>query len=359
MSTILNKKNSKKPFVDNLDLPASYNCTKLTLIPRDPYWLYAYWEIAPSSIEEMKKQLGVEFDRAAYALRIYDVSCISFNGNNANRQFDIDVGRDANNWCINLWNDNVSLCADLGMRLPDGRFFKLARSNFATTPRANPSGRHEQVWMKTETDKREQPYVFGEIKRNVGNPRSDNNPRSRKISLTENDVKQYYSRLSPLLKDVISERLSRELSVGRKHGLSRELSVGRKHGLDHSKRVNVNLKGSSDRNFLAGKFARRVKLGSSEETLSSGASEQNAPDSRSRKFFFELGTELIVYGRTEPDAKVLFEGKEVTLRPDGTFNMRFVLPDGRIPLGFSATSADGIEKKEIITGAVREKTRYV
>ncbi|MDP2929144.1 MAG: DUF4912 domain-containing protein [Candidatus Omnitrophota bacterium] len=327
-------------------MPASYNRTKLTLIPRDPYWLYAYWEIAPSSIEEMKKQLGAEFDRAAYTLRIYDVSCINFNGSNANRQFDIDVGRDANNWCINLWNDNVSLCADLGMRDPAGRFFKLARSNFATTPRANSSGRHEQVWMKTETDKREKPYVFGEIKRSAGNPRSDNNPRSRKISLTENDVKQYYSRLSPLLKDVISERLSRELSVDRKHGLG------------HSKKINVNLKRSRDRNFLTGKFARRIKLGSSEKTLSSGASEQNVPDNRNSKFFFELGTELIVYGRTEPDAKVYHEGKIVALRADGTFSMRFALPDGRIPLGFKAVSGDGVEKKEISTGAIREKTRY-
>ncbi|MCX5667823.1 MAG: DUF4912 domain-containing protein [Candidatus Omnitrophica bacterium] len=349
MSTIPNKKNSKKPFVDSLDLPASYNCTRLTLIPRDPYWLYAYWEIAPSSIEEMKKQLGAEFDRAAYVLRIYDVGCIDFNGSNANRQFDIDIGRDANNWCVNLWNDNVSLCADLGMRLPDGRFFKLARSNFTTTPRANPSGRHEQAWMNVETGKKEGPYVFGEIKRGAGNPHvKKNNPRSRKISLTENDVKQYYSQLSPLLKDVISERLSRE----------RALSVGRKHGPGYSNRVDVNLRSSWDRNFPAGKFAPNIKFGSSGETLSSGASEQNVPDNRNRKFFFELGTELIVYGRTEPDAKVYHEGKNVALRGDGTFSMRFALPDGRIPLGFEAVSGDSVEKRKISTAAIREKTRY-
>jgi len=346
MSTTLNNKNSKKPFVDSLDLPSSYDRTKLTLIPRDPYWMYAYWEISPSSIEEMKKELGDEFYSAAYVLRVYDISCIDFNGSNAHRQFDIDVGREASNWYVNLWNDNVGLCADIGLRLPDGRFIKLARSNFATTPRANSSGRHEQAWMSTETGRKEQPYVFGEVNRGAG--RARNNPRSRKIFLTENDVREYYSRLSPLLKDIISARLSRELAARKRYGSGQ------------SKRVNVNLREAGDRNFLRGKFARRMRFGSSEEeTLSSGgASEQNVPDNRNRKFFFELGTELIVYGRTEPDARVLFEGKEVTLRPDGTFSMRFALPDGRIPLGFSAASADGIEKKEIITGAVREKTRY-
>jgi len=280
MSTDPNKKNVKRPFVDSQDLPASYNRTKLTLVPRDPHWLYAYWEIAPSSVEEMKRSLGAEFDAAAYALRIYDVSSINFNGSNANRQFDIDVGREANNWCINLWSDNVSLCADLGMRLPDGRFFKLARSNFAATPRANHSGRNEQVWMNVETNKREAPYVFGEIKRNSGNPRGKKNTRSRKISLTEDDVRRYYSRLSPLLRNVISERLNRE----------RALSVGKKNGpgnsTGHSNRVDVNLKASRERHFPAGKFSPGINFGSSGETLSSGASEQNLPGNSNRKFFF-------------------------------------------------------------------------
>jgi hypothetical protein len=46
------------------------------------------------------------------------------------------------------------------------------------------------------------------------------------------------------------------------------------------------------------------------------------------KFFLEVWTELILYGRTEPDAEVTVEGKKVALRPDGTFSLRYALPVG-------------------------------
>jgi hypothetical protein len=68
-----------------------------------------------------------------------------------------------------------------------------------------------------------------------------------------------------------------------------------------------------------------------------------------RDFFFELNTELIVYGRTEPDAEVWLGTRKITLNPDGTFSMRFGLPDGHVPLEFTAISADKIEKRGIFT----------
>jgi hypothetical protein len=46
------------------------------------------------------------------------------------------------------------------------------------------------------------------------------------------------------------------------------------------------------------------------------------------KFFLEVWTELILYGRTEPDAELTVEGKKINLRPDGTFSLRYALPVG-------------------------------
>jgi len=46
------------------------------------------------------------------------------------------------------------------------------------------------------------------------------------------------------------------------------------------------------------------------------------------KFFLEVWTELILYGRTEPDADVTVEGKKVHLKSDGTFSLRYALPVG-------------------------------
>ena len=75
-----------------------------------------------------------------------------------------------------------------------------------------------------------------------------------------------------------------------------------------------------------------------------------------RKFWFVLDCELIVYGATEPDATVTLQGKEVKLRPDGTFSLRFALPDGKIVLDAVATSGDGVEQRKIIPVVERNTT---
>jgi len=76
-----------------------------------------------------------------------------------------------------------------------------------------------------------------------------------------------------------------------------------------------------------------------------------------RGFRFWLDCELIVFGGTEPDAKVTFQGKEVKLRPDGTFSFRFALPDGKKVLDAVAESADGIEVRKIIPTVERNTER--
>jgi hypothetical protein len=77
------------------------------------------------------------------------------------------------------------------------------------------------------------------------------------------------------------------------------------------------------------------------------------PAARARKFWFQLDAELIVYGATEPDAKVTLQGEPVKLRPDGTFTMRFSLPDSRQIIPAVAASADGIEERTIVLAVER------
>jgi hypothetical protein len=74
---------------------------------------------------------------------------------------------------------------------------------------------------------------------------------------------------------------------------------------------------------------------------------------RQRKFWFKLDAELIVYGATEPNARVTLQGEPVKLRPDGTFTMRFSLPDSRQIIPAVATSADGIEERTIVLAVER------
>jgi len=79
---------------------------------------------------------------------------------------------------------------------------------------------------------------------------------------------------------------------------------------------------------------------------------------RGRSFWFRLDAELIVYGATEPQARVTLQGEPVKLRPDGTFTMRFSLPDSRQIIPAVAVSADGIEERTIVL-AVERNTKQL
>lgn len=74
-----------------------------------------------------------------------------------------------------------------------------------------------------------------------------------------------------------------------------------------------------------------------------------------RGFQFWLECELIIYGGTEPDAKVTMQGRPVQLRPDGTFTLRYGLPDGKFVFDCHAESYDGIEER-VITPIVNRNT---
>lgn len=95
-----------------------------------------------------------------------------------------------------------------------------------------------------------------------------------------------------------------------------------------------------------------LKIGMSSGSL--GLSSQRK--GKERKFWFVLDAELIVYGATEPDATVTMQGKPVQLRPDGTFTLRFSLPDGKQHIPATAVSADQIEERTITLDVNRKTT---
>jgi len=86
----------------------------------------------------------------------------------------------------------------------------------------------------------------------------------------------------------------------------------------------------------------------SESVSSFGSGALRAPEEE-RGFRLWVAAELIVYGATEPDARLTVQGKEMKLRGDGSFSMRFALPDGKIEIPVTAVSADRVEERTIET----------
>ena len=73
---------------------------------------------------------------------------------------------------------------------------------------------------------------------------------------------------------------------------------------------------------------------------------------------FEIGAELVIFGTTNPTSKVTLQGEPVPIQPDGSFSVRFHMPDSRQIIPAVACSADGSEEKTIIL-AVERNTKVM
>jgi len=76
-----------------------------------------------------------------------------------------------------------------------------------------------------------------------------------------------------------------------------------------------------------------------------------------RDFWYLLDAELVVYGATESDAQVTLQGKNIKLRRDGTFTVRFPFPDGTLDVPVVFESADKVDKG-VMTARFTRKTRH-
>ncbi len=101
------------------------------------------------------------------------------------------------------------------------------------------------------------------------------------------------------------------------------------------------------------KLAQRLKM-----ELASGAVPSMFSPARKeeRKFWLAVNTELIVYGATEPNALVTVQGQPIKLNKDGTFSLRFALPNGAQVIPVKAESFDKKDQRTI-TPVVSKETK--
>ena len=130
------------------ELPRAYGCDRIVLLPRDPWWVFTYWEITPTTRVQALRALGAEAEGARELLRVYDVTFITFTGDNAWQSFDVELPAGADRWYLNVGRPAASFCVEIGLATPGGRFLPLARSNVVTTPRATPSPDTTVRWVE-------------------------------------------------------------------------------------------------------------------------------------------------------------------------------------------------------------------
>jgi hypothetical protein len=135
------------------DIPDTYNETYLRALPRDPEWIYIYWEILPEKIEEARKKLGAEaYSSSKRVLRLLDITDIDYDGANAWSRFDTEINHYANNWYLRIPEPGRTYLIELGHLTADGRFCLLVRSNVFSVPSGEVSAEGDESWKNVGKD---------------------------------------------------------------------------------------------------------------------------------------------------------------------------------------------------------------
>lgn len=105
-------------------------------------------------------------------------------------------------------------------------------------------------------------------------------------------------------------------------------------------------------------FEERLRRPMSSPIIARGGAAAMLTQAKREEFAFDLDAELIIYGNTEADAHVTLQGDPVELRGDGSFTVRFSLPNCRQVIPAVAQSADGIEQRTIVL-AIERNTKVM
>jgi len=129
-------------------LPESYGDNRLVILPRDPLWFFAYWELTQDRADSARRDFGADvWDKAALILRVFDVTESELDGTGAAPSFDVEIQKQAREWYVKVEKSGRIYLVDLGLRLPDGRFISLLRSNRIRLPVGRISDKTDSQWM--------------------------------------------------------------------------------------------------------------------------------------------------------------------------------------------------------------------
>ncbi len=79
---------------------------------------------------------------------------------------------------------------------------------------------------------------------------------------------------------------------------------------------------------------------------------------RAKDFHFELDVEMVVFGTTQPYAKLVIGGEPATVRADGTFSARVPMPNTRQVIPVTSRARDGSDEQTIVI-AVERNTKVM
>ena len=258
--------------------------TKVVFLPRDPDWAYVFWEIS-----EIDREKAQSLGASKLCLRLYDASGSDGNHLNQGTLREITVDSYSTEWYLPIPLSNRDYKVELGYKY-GFNWMSLAFSSISHVPGSNPS---EQILDKFV------PFNLDSASETI--PDISNSQEQEGNGMHE-----------------------------RLYQAATNISVRRKVGSEEfMENMNSNVTDSG-----AGKW-------------SSGLNDSGIGIVKNRSFWLVADAELIVYGATEPSAKLTIGGEEVPLAADGTFRIQVPFRDGTQKYEIKAVDSSGQQEKSI------------
>lgn len=303
----------------------------LFLLEVDPYHFYACWEISPEELSIIIDQTGEFFHQSQLILRVYESNNLKNDKVEIGSYFDIFVEGWKNKWYIEISKPHTSYFAELGLKTSTSDdFYVIKRSNVIKIPQNIMSSNKQEQWIQVLGEYEEVNMLKGDQKLAKGIS-SDRAVIDRKI------IQEYYKNLWQRdWREIFPEWLEKGQIIGQ----------GALENITGFGFVTIDNPGFS---LEAGNSAKIENLSaylpwssynlsseipssfSSFSLLSSWQPKEKASLNR----FFQYGTDLVIYGKTQPGAVLYIDGDKVEIRADGTFSCRLNLSregDYQIPL---------------------------
>ncbi len=267
--------------------------TRVVFLPRDPQWAYVFWEISDADRRQAQST-----GASHLSLRLADVTGLQDGSSHPHTLQEVPVDSHSTEWYLPVPMCDRDYRVELGFRA-GSNWISLAFSSVARVPALHPSDQILDQFVPfsldtTTTTPDPQPSVTPIESGNSG----------------------------------LHERLYQTATT---HFRSRRVGSEVLHEQDY---YSNNQRGLSDSG--SGLWAS----GRNESGLGGVAPRQ-------RSFWLVADAELIVYGATDPSARLTIGGEEVPLSSDGTFRIQVPFRDGEQAYPIEATAADGEQKRNI------------
>jgi hypothetical protein len=300
------------------ELPESYGTKKLFLTARDPHWLYAHWDLTHAQ----QVKLNALSTDGHLVLRIY---AHKIEGHPA---YEIHVHPESRHWFTHVERAGDSYVAELGYYSALGKWTRISTSSGTMTP-------PDAVSTEDDTEFATIPFEFpfAKLMEIIKRAVCENLPLAQAIE----ELRRHGHPDLPRVTASSPSPLPATWTPQQEQALAKIINI------DSVRRVWM---GSLEiTELIRRKLAHEI---SSDGASKFGVSSLSSPFGgmeQGKGFWFNVNAELIIYGATEPNAKVTLGGHEIKLRSDGTFSFRFALPDGKYDLPAVAVSADGTDAR--------------